>query len=53
MRHRLVLLLIALAAAFGPGQALADSGGANDAIAINQTNGSSVFENQAFGAGAG
>jgi putative peptide zinc metalloprotease protein len=46
MRRRLVLLLLALAAVFGPGQALADggSGGANSAIAINTKDNSSLFD---------
>jgi putative peptide zinc metalloprotease protein len=46
VRHRLVLLLLALAAVFGPGQALADSGsgGANSAIAINTKDNSSLFD---------
>jgi putative peptide zinc metalloprotease protein len=46
MRHRIVLLLLALAAAFGPAQALADtgSGGANGAIAINTKDGSNLFD---------
>jgi putative peptide zinc metalloprotease protein len=46
MRHRIVLLLLALVAAFGPAQAFADSGsgGANDAIAINTKDGSNLFD---------
>jgi putative peptide zinc metalloprotease protein len=46
MRYRLVLLLLALVAAFGPGQAFADSGsgGANSAIAINTKDGSNLFD---------
>ena len=46
MRHRIVLLLLALVAAFGPAQAFADSGsgGANSAIAINTKDGSNLFD---------
>jgi putative peptide zinc metalloprotease protein len=46
MRQRIVLLLLALIAAFGPGQAFADSGsgGANSAIAINTKDGSNLFD---------
>jgi putative peptide zinc metalloprotease protein len=46
MRHRIVLFLLALVAAFGPGQAFADtgSGGANSAIAINTKDGSNLFD---------
>jgi putative peptide zinc metalloprotease protein len=46
MRHRIVLLFLALVAAFGPAQAFADSGsgGANSAIAINTKDGSNLFD---------
>jgi len=49
VRRRLALILLALAAAFLPAQARADDGGnggggANSAIAINQKDGSNLFE---------